>query len=278
MPKQAAQRAGACHAVPLVAQAASGQRERVARFTLLGHRHVDRIGEPRLAIGCWKTAVLVEPIQPVPLAFRERPLLGRQLKGCVTEPRNVEVAPAGGLAMFVPDLLRARRRERGARRTPWATGVPAAAPVPPRSTSRAARPPARARRRARVRCGGSLLVTVPSFSPQVVAGSSRSAQSQGGGGGKTPPAPPRIRRAPGRAARWLGSGMDWAGFGAGDPQRLDLAVGSGLEHFHSGLAGFFPAPRGTPQKRRHLGAVPRVGQVAVCADSRLAKPPTSRPP
>ena len=35
--EQAAEGAGACHAVPVVAQATGGQRERETRFALLGH-------------------------------------------------------------------------------------------------------------------------------------------------------------------------------------------------------------------------------------------------
>ena len=57
------------------------------------------------------------------------------------------------------------------------------------------------------------------------------------------------------------------GVGAGNPQCLDLSVGSGLEHLHGGFArggGHVMSLAQVPQ-RGHFGAVLRVGHVAVGA-------------
>ncbi|RYF42201.1 MAG: nitrate reductase, partial [Comamonadaceae bacterium] len=50
--------------------------------------------------------------------------------------------------------------------------------------------------------------------------------------------------------------------GAGYPQRLDLAVGGGLEHLHRGLAGLF-RHAGYAPKRSDFSPVLRIGHVAV---------------
>jgi hypothetical protein len=50
--------------------------------------------------------------------------------------------------------------------------------------------------------------------------------------------------------------------GARDPQRLDLAVGGGLEHLHRGLAELV-GHRGHAPKGGDLGAMARIGQVPV---------------
>ena len=53
--EQAAQRAGAAHAVPLVAQAPGGEREGIARIARLGQRLVLHVGEAGLAVGVGNT-------------------------------------------------------------------------------------------------------------------------------------------------------------------------------------------------------------------------------
>ena len=53
--------------------------------------------------------------------------------------------------------------------------------------------------------------------------------------------------------------------GAGNPQRLDFAIGGGLEHFHGGFAGLFRHRRHAPE-RGDFGAVRGVAQVAVATE------------
>ena len=60
MGEQARQRAGAAHAMPLVAQAAGGQRDREARVALLGRRPPGRGDEARAAVGRGEHAVGVQ--------------------------------------------------------------------------------------------------------------------------------------------------------------------------------------------------------------------------
>ena len=76
MAKQAAQRAGAAHAVPLVAQAPGGERERVARFAGFGHGLVGGVDEIGLAGGGGELVVFVEAGFALGVAFFKGPLLG----------------------------------------------------------------------------------------------------------------------------------------------------------------------------------------------------------
>jgi hypothetical protein len=80
MREQAPQRAGAAHAVPLVAQAPGGERERVARFTRLGHGLVHGVDEAGAAIGGREDVVFVQAGLALGVAFFERPLLWRLLQ------------------------------------------------------------------------------------------------------------------------------------------------------------------------------------------------------
>ncbi len=101
----------------------------------------------------------------------------------------------------------------------------------------------------------SLLVTVPSFSAQVLAGSSRSAKAQVAVVPKallhhhklgTPQGSPH-----GRLVR-----QRLGGVGAGDPQGADLAVGGGLEHLDRGPARRRRARRSRPTAARLLRGRP----------------------
>ena len=74
--KQAAQRAGAAHAVPLVAQAAGGERERVARFARFCHGFVGGVDEIGLACGGGEVVVFVKAGFALGVAFFKGPLLG----------------------------------------------------------------------------------------------------------------------------------------------------------------------------------------------------------
>ena len=104
MAKQAAQRAGAAHAVPLVTQAAGGQRERVTRFTRLGHGLVDHVVKAGAAVGCGENAVFVQARFAHFRTFRQRPLLrALGLQQGPAQAGDVEVAAAGAFAVFVPD-------------------------------------------------------------------------------------------------------------------------------------------------------------------------------
>ena len=100
--EEATERAGAAHAVPLVAQAARGQRKRVARLARLGRRAKRRGGETRTAVGCGETAVLVQARAADRRACEKRPLLRRGLEPGVGQAGDVEVAPARALAVLVP--------------------------------------------------------------------------------------------------------------------------------------------------------------------------------
>jgi hypothetical protein len=88
----------------VVAQAAGGERERVARIARLGRRLPGQGGETGFAVGGGEDAVFVKPCFARRFAFAQRPLL-RAL--CVEpgpgEASDVEVAAAGGLAVFEPD-------------------------------------------------------------------------------------------------------------------------------------------------------------------------------
>ena len=104
MAEESAQRAGARHAVPLVAQAACGEREGVTRFARLGQGHEGQGGEAGFAILGWEDAVFVEALLALGFAGLDGPLLrALLLEHRVGQAGDVEVAPARGLAVFVPD-------------------------------------------------------------------------------------------------------------------------------------------------------------------------------
>ena len=106
MAKQAAQRTGAAHAVPLVTQPAGGQRKRVARFARLSQWLVKSVGEFGFAIWRGEDAVFVEADFAGGCALRVRPLLGAlAFQQGVAQAGDVKVAAPGGFAVFVPDLL-----------------------------------------------------------------------------------------------------------------------------------------------------------------------------
>ncbi|MDT4854079.1 hypothetical protein FQZ97_883660 [compost metagenome] len=104
--EQSAERAGARHAVPLVTQAAGGERERVARFARLGQRHEGQGGKAGASVGRGEDAVFVQAFLAHGLAGAHRPLLRALLfQHRVAQAGDVEVAPARGFAVFVPDGL-----------------------------------------------------------------------------------------------------------------------------------------------------------------------------
>ena len=105
MAKQTAQRAGAAHAVPLVAQAAGGQGKRKPRLARFGHGPVRQGGKAGLAIRCGELAVFKQAGPAHGLALGQGPLLGRLVKQGVAQAGDVKVPPTGGLAVLVPDGL-----------------------------------------------------------------------------------------------------------------------------------------------------------------------------
>ena len=97
---------GAAHAVPLVAQAARGEGERIARIDGLGHAFVWRDFERCLAGGSGIDAVFVETRLANAFAFAQRPLLRTLcVERRVTHTSDVQVTSACGFAMFVEDGL-----------------------------------------------------------------------------------------------------------------------------------------------------------------------------
>ena len=106
MAKQAAQVAGAAHAVPLVAQASGGQRKRVAGLGRLRHRLVGFGNEAGASVVGGEDAVFVQACLADGLAFWQRPLLGRSLQHGVAHAGDVQVAAAGGFAVLVPEGFR----------------------------------------------------------------------------------------------------------------------------------------------------------------------------
>ena len=100
--EQAAERAAAAHAVPLVAQPAGGQREREARVARLGDRAVSRRDKAGAAVGRGEAAVFVKARAAGRCALGARPLLGRGFERGVGQAGDVNVAATRALAVFVP--------------------------------------------------------------------------------------------------------------------------------------------------------------------------------
>ena len=126
--KQAAQCAGAAHAVPLVTQAAGGERERKLRFARFRHRPVRHSSKPGLAIGGGKHAIGVQPhfapfeghgvLVGLPgdggAVIGQRPLLRAVgVDHGVTQSGDVQVAPPGAFTVLVPDGFGRGVREEG---------------------------------------------------------------------------------------------------------------------------------------------------------------------
>ena len=102
MAEQARGGAGAAHAVPLVAQAAGVEGERIARLALFLRRAV-RVGmELRAPAGGGEAAVGIEPRGALARTWRERPLLGTLvIEQRVAQPREVEIALGGQVLVFL---------------------------------------------------------------------------------------------------------------------------------------------------------------------------------
>src|SRR5688572_28589618 len=93
--------------MPMIAQAASGEAQRVARIDRLGDRAMLLHVKFRAAAGGRKDAILVEALPSLARALRKRPLLRPVLlEDRVAEPGDVQVPPTRRLAMLVPDRLR----------------------------------------------------------------------------------------------------------------------------------------------------------------------------
>ena len=145
--KQSAQRADTAHAVPLVAQATGGQRERVAGFAWLGHRLVSGVGEPGLAVRSGENAVFVQACLAGGFARAQRPLPGAGVQHGVVHAGNVEVAAPRGFAVLVPDGFGRGVVEQCGGAGP--ARFPATGQIPRQSTSRAGPHRARPRQGAR---------------------------------------------------------------------------------------------------------------------------------
>ena len=299
--EQAAQRAGAAHAVPLVAQAPGGEREGIARIARLGHG-LEHGGEAGLAVGGGEHAVFVEAGAA---AWRGKGHCCGVLQQRVVEAGDVEVAAAGGFAVFQPDGFGrgvaedveawprpAFPRGRGGRPTPCA----ASEPLPLRGGLGWGRSPVRQGERASSRRAKSTAISqscrlLPGlarcaraadaplavgdralFSPQVVAGSSRSAYSQVAVVAKASCTTTNSARCSARrTVAW--SGMDCAGL---------------VQAIHSALICRRPRPGTSPPVAAGFGTEGTPHSAATSArccglassrwaDSRLARPPT-RPP
>ena len=185
--------------------------------------------------------------------------------------------PRVRLAVLVPDRLRRRVGEqRAAAPRPQARFEPARE-VDARSPSRARASPGAGTAGAHARDaalavgdGAVLLAPGGGRQQQVGVGAGR-----GGREGFLHARRTRRARARARTVRLVGHRLRRVG--AGDPQRLDLAVGGGLEHLDRGLAGrgghVGDAPQRARPRRDAAGWPDRDAR-----DSRLARPPTSRPP
>ena len=102
--EQARHRAGAAHAVPVIAHAARQQADGCIRSQHIGSRQVLDGDEARPTIGSRKTAVLVETDLAGASAFRIWPLLRPlRFEQRIAQAGDIEIAAAGTLAMLVED-------------------------------------------------------------------------------------------------------------------------------------------------------------------------------
>ncbi len=264
MAVQPAQRAGARQPVPMVAQAAGVQAERivrVARFRQRLHRHR---GKGRAAVGRGEASVGVKALRTRGLAFAQRPLLrALRVEHGVAQAGDVEVAAARALAVLIPQVFGRVEGEQ-------------CAPIdPPHRQQRFHAPghvdgdapvvPCLPRRRhgwayaadAALAVGDGAVFLAPAGGRQQQVGVGR-----GGGGGKGILHDDELATLQ-RAAHAGLVGEALRGIGADDPQRRDLAVGRGLEHLQRALAGLGRHIAQAPQ-RGDFGAVPGIRQFAMC--------------
>ena len=200
--EQPAQRAGAAHAVPLVAQAAGGRARtdsarRAARPAACASASKKRARPSARR----EAAVGVEPRPAARRACRKRPLLRAvALDQRVAQAGDVEVAAARGLAMLVPDRLgRRRRRTATARPGRSRASTRRATSTTMRQSSRASPAAGTAARTRLMR--RSLLVTVPSLLAPGRRGQQQVGEGARSRSSRRPPAARRTRRARARAAR-----------------------------------------------------------------------------
>ena len=249
--------------MPLVAQAAGVQRHRVACVAQLGRGPPGRRHEPRLAVCGREPAVAVQARLAGAGAGGEWPLL-RLLEQGVAQAGDVQVTPSGAVAMLVPHALGAVEGEQrlaiqAARRQPLldqARHIHSDAPVVARLARCGQRSAHAADAPFAVGDGAALLAPARRRQQQVCKG-------HGGGVGVGLLHDDELGALQ-RAAHGGLVGHRLRRVGAGYPQRLDLAVGRGLEHFHCALARLRGHVGHAPQ-RGHLGAVNRIGQIAVRA-------------
>ena len=106
MAVETANGAGAAHAMPLVAQAAGGQVQRVASIDTLGNRFVFGIGKFGFAAAGRKHAVFIQAHFAAAGAFRERPLLrALAIQQRIAEAGDVQIAACSGGLVLVKHLL-----------------------------------------------------------------------------------------------------------------------------------------------------------------------------
>ena len=250
--------------MPLVAQAAGDQGKGVACIGGLGHGAGLGQHKAGVAIGRGKTAVGVQARAAPGLALGAGPLLRGGFQLCPAQAGDVQVAPARAFAVLVPDGLGAVVGEQagqvGARgqqglHAPRHFGDDA--PVRPGLAWRWHRGAHAAD--AAFAVGHGAFLFAPGGGGQQQVGI-----ACGGRGGIGVLQHHELGALQGAAHQGL-VGQAVRGVGAGNPQQLDLAVGSGLEQLHRRLAGrgghLGHAPQGG-----HFGAVLRVGQVAVGAE------------
>ena len=269
--EQAPQRAGAAHAVPLVAQTAGVQRVGIAGVARLGHGLIGGVGEAGFAVGRGVVAIFIEPRPPGAGAFGKRPLRGRLLEPGVVQPGDVQVAAARRFAVLVPHRagIVIRKQRGGTRAQPGRgfrlgvqtlfkpareidTDVPVVAGLARRINGRSHAADAA------LAVGDGAVLLAPRGGRQQHVGAAR-----GGGGGVGLLHDDKFTALERAAHRSL-VGHRLRRVRAGDPQRLDLPVGRGLEHLDRALARRLWHLIDLPQPG-HFGAVLGVGQVAVGA-------------
>ena len=257
--EQTTQRAGARHAVPLVAQTAGVQRKGEARVAGLGHRFVSLRSEAGPAVSRREDAVFVQAFAALGGARRVGPALRAQVQAGPVEPGDIEVAAACALAVLVPDRFsigigeerRLTRPQKGFQTLGEVTGD---GPVGAR----------RPRRRHRGAHAADAALAVGDraflFAPRT-GGQQQMGVAAGGGAGKGFLQHDELGALQcAQDGRLVGQAL--RGIGAGDPQGLDLAVGGGLEHLHRGLARFRGHAVHAPQAC-HFVSVFGIAQIAV---------------
>ena len=218
--------------MPLVAQPPGVERERVACIARFGHRAIVVVDKPCPSVRCREQAVAVQPRLARHLACAQRPLLRAAVfQHGITHTGDVQVAPAGACAVFVPDRLGVGVVEQAGPILHCylpllqpAREIDRDRPVGARLARRADRRPHAAD--APFAVGDRALLLAPGCRRQQQVG------VRGGG-----------RRGKGvlqhhqlgalqRAAHGGLVGHRLRRIGAADPQGLDLAVRGGLEHVH----------------------------------------------